>query len=116
MSAGARESVVIDVWTVPSGRQEEMIKEPLAAFEQFRQIDGFIEGGVLSNRDETKVASYLRMRSAADLQRASELEEVRERLSALAAIGSSRAEVYDRMWVIAPPRDRGSVQVSRGAV
>lgn len=115
MSTGAQESVIVDVWTVPSGRQEAMIKELHAAFEQFREIDGFIEGGVLSNGDETKVASYLRVRSAGDLPRGAKLEEVRDRLSALAAIGSSHADRYDHIWVIAPPRDRGPVHTSRGA-
>ena len=116
MSNGAQESVIVDVWTVPSGRHEAMIKELHAAFEHFRrEIDGFIEGGVLSNGDETKVASYLRVRSAGDLQRGAKLEEVRDRLSALAAIGSSHADRYDRVWVIAPPRDSGPVRISRGA-
>ena len=64
------ESVMIDIWTVPSGRQEEMTEGLRAAFEQFRLIDGFIGAGVLANYDGTKVASYVRMRSAADLQSA----------------------------------------------
>ena len=98
MSDCAQESVLIDVWTVPSGRQADMIKEPLAPFEPFRLIDGFIQGGVLAHGDDTKVASYLRVRSAADLQRGAVRDEVRGRMSALAAIGSSHADAYERMW------------------
>jgi len=115
MSTGVQESVVIDVWTVPSGRQKEMIEELLATFEQVRLIDGFIEGVVLADADETKVASYLRVRSAADLERGRKLEEVRERLSALEAIGIAHADRYDHMWVIASPTPSGPVRVSRGA-
>jgi hypothetical protein len=57
MSGSTQESVIIDIWTVPPGRQDEMVNELRAAFEQFRLIDGFIEGGVLANGDDTKIAS-----------------------------------------------------------
>ena len=109
------ESVMIDIWTVPSGRQEEMTEGLRAAFEQFRLIDGFIGAGVLANYDGTKVASYVRMRSAADLQSAAENDEVRERLRALEAIGSSHADAYERTCVIAPPMDSGPIEVNLGA-
>jgi hypothetical protein len=115
MSGSAQESVVIDIWTIPSGRQGEMINELVAAFEQFRLIDGFIEGGVLANGDDTKVASYVRVRSTAERERGAEHEEVRERMSALAAIGSSHADAYERVWVTASPRPGGPVHTSRGA-
>ena len=42
-------------------------------------------------------------------------EEVRERMSALAAIGRSHADAYETVWVTAPPRHSGPMQVSRGA-
>lgn len=115
MLGSTQESVIIDTWTVPSGRQEELINELLAAFEQFRLIDGFIEGGVLANGDDTKVASYVRMRSTTDSERAAEHQELRERMNALTAIGSSHADAYEHRWVIAPPRHSGPVQTSRGA-
>jgi hypothetical protein len=116
MPAIAQESVIIDVWTVPSGRQEEMIDALLAAFEQLRLFDGFLEGGVLANGDSTKVAAFVRMRSPADRQQGAERAEVRERMDALSAIGSSHADTYERMWVIAPPHHAGPVQTSRGAL
>ena len=72
MSGSTQESVIIDIWTVPPGRQEEMINELRAAFERFRLIDGFIEGGVLANGDDTKMASYVRVRSSADRERGAE--------------------------------------------
>jgi hypothetical protein len=114
MSGSTQESVIIDIWTVPSGRQEEMINELLAAFEQFRLMDGFIAGGVLTNGDDTQVASCVRVRSAADREGAAERGEVRERMRALATIGSSHADSYERMWVIAPPRHGDPPQTFRG--
>src|SRR5690242_18405553 len=110
MSALAQESVIIDVWTVPSGRQEDMINELLATFEQCRLLDGFIEGRVLANEDGTRVASFVRIRSAEDRQRGVERDEVRKRMKALTAIGSSHADAYERVWVIAPPTDSGPVE------
>jgi hypothetical protein len=115
MPTDSQESVMIDIWTVPSGRQREMTDELRAAFEDFRSIDGFIEGGVLANHDGTKVASYVRMKSPAELQRAAEQEDVRERMRALQAIGSSHADTHERVWVIAPPTDHGPVEVAYGA-
>jgi heme-degrading monooxygenase HmoA len=115
MSARSEQSVLIDIWTVPPGHQQQMIDELCAAFEEFRRIDGFIEGGVLANSDGTQIASYAKMRSAADLQRGMEQEEVRARIRALEELGSSHRDAYERLWVAVPPRDRGSVQVSYGA-
>ena len=111
----AQESVIIDTWTVPSGHQREMIDALRAAFEEFRLIDGFIEGGVLANTDDTTVASYVRVRSEDDWRSATEREQVREQIRTLESIGSSHADAYERRWVIAPPPDRGPVEVRPGS-
>jgi heme-degrading monooxygenase HmoA len=115
MSVRPQESVMIDIWTVPSGHQQEMAEALRDAFEDFRSIEGFCEGGVLANQDGTKVAAYLRMRSPAELQRAVEQDDARERTRELREIGSSHADTYERLWVIAPPMEHGPVQVSHGA-
>jgi heme-degrading monooxygenase HmoA len=115
MSARSQESVMIDISTVPSGRQQEMAEALRDAFEDFRSIDGFCEVGVLPNQDGTKVAAYVRMRSRAELQRATEQEDVRERIRDLQEFGSSHADTYERVWVVAPPMDHGPVQVSHSA-
>jgi hypothetical protein len=115
MSARSQESVMIDIWTVPSGRQKEMAEQLRDAFEDFRSIDGFREGGVLANQDGTKVAAYVRMRSPAELRRATEQVDVRERIGDLQEIGSSHADTYERLWVVAPPIEHGPVRVSYGA-
>jgi heme-degrading monooxygenase HmoA len=107
--------VIIDMWTVAPGRHQEMTKALRAGLEQLRVIDGFIEGDVLANGDQTRVASFVRFRSAEDWERATELEEFRERMRALEAIGSSHATAYERMAVIAPPMEHGPIEVSHGA-
>ena len=115
MSAQAQELVIVDMWTVPSGRHQQMADALRAAHEQLRRADGFIEGDVLSNDDDTKVATFVRFRSAEDWQRVAEHEEFREQMRALEAIGISHANAYERIWVIAPPTDRGPFDASYGA-
>ena len=70
---------------------------------------------MLANDDEAKVASFVRFRSAEDWKQATEREEFLEHMRALEAIGTSHADVYERMAVIAPPRDLGPTKVSYGA-
>jgi heme-degrading monooxygenase HmoA len=115
MASRAQELVIVDIWKVPAGRQQEMTDALRAALEQLRVVDGYIEGDVLANGNDTKVGSYVRFRSAEDWQRATELEEFREQMRALEAIGSSHADTYERISVIAPPTDRGPREVTYGA-
>jgi heme-degrading monooxygenase HmoA len=115
MAAHAEELVIIDIWTVGPGRQQEMADALRAGLERLRLIDGFIEGDVLANDDETKVASFVRFRSAEDWKRATEHEEFLDHMRALEAIGTSHTDVYERMAVIAPPRQLGPMKVPYGA-
>jgi hypothetical protein len=110
-----QESVLIDVLSIPSGRQTETLAALRAGLEAFRHIDGFVEAGVLTSRDGAKVAWYLSMRSAEDWESAAERAEICERLRALQSIGSSHTDAFDRIWVIAPPTERGPIEVSYGA-
>ena len=115
MSAQAQESVIIDIWTVPSGRQQEVIDELLAAFDDFRLVDGFIEAGALPSREKTKVAWYVRMRFVEDWKNAAACEPVRERIRALESIGGSPADAFERGWVILPPTKPGATAVTYGS-
>ena len=115
MSADAQELVIVDMWTVPPGHHQQMTDALRAAHEQLRRADGFIEGDVLSNDDDSKVAAFVRFRSAEDWQRAAELEEFREQMRALEAIGSAHPITYERISVIAPPSERGATEVTYGA-
>ena len=115
MSAHPQELMIIDIWTVAADRQQEMTRALRAGLDRLRLIDGFIEGDVLANRDRTKVASFVRFRSAEDWERVTENEEFLEHMRALEAIGTSHADAYERTAVIAPPRDHGRTKVSHGA-
>jgi len=115
MSAHSKELIIIDLWTVAPDRRQEMTRALRAGLDQLRLIDGCIEGDVLANDDKTKVASFVRFRSAEDWERATEHEEFLEHMRALEAIGTSHADVYERTAVIAPPRDHGPTKVSHGA-
>ena len=112
MSAHPQELVIIDIWTVAPGRKQEMAGALRAGLERLRLIDGFIEGDVLANWDETRVASFVRFRSAADWERATEDDEFLEQMRALEALGTSDGDAYERTAVIAPPRDHGPIRVS----
>jgi heme-degrading monooxygenase HmoA len=109
------ELMIIDIWTVAPDRQREMTRALRAGLDQLRLIDGFIEGDVLANGDKTKVASFVRFRSAEDWERATEHEGFLERMRALEAIGTSHPDAYERTAVIASPRDHGPTKVSHGA-
>ena len=115
MPARAKETVFIDVWSIPPGHQQEMIDVLLDAFEAFRLVDGFIEGGVLTTPDASKMAWYLRIELAEDRQRSEQRQEVCERIRALESIGNSRAEAFERVRVIAPRTDGGPVEVNYGS-
>jgi heme-degrading monooxygenase HmoA len=115
MSAHPQELVIIDIWTVAPGRQQEMADALRAGLERLRLIDGLIEGDVLANWDETRVASFVRMRSAADWERATEDDEFVEQMRTLESIGRSDGDAYERMAVIALPREHGPIEISYGA-
>jgi putative copper export protein len=61
------------------------------------------------------IAAYVRMQSLAELERATEQQELRERMRELQATGSSHSDTYEHVWVVAPPSDHGPVQVAHGA-
>jgi hypothetical protein len=109
------ESVIIGIWSVPSGREQEMIDALLDAFQELRLSDGFIEAGALQNREKTKVAWYLRMRFAENGNGAAEREGVRQRIRALESIGGSRVDAFERVCVIVPPSETGPTEVSYGS-
>jgi hypothetical protein len=65
--------------------------------------------------EETRVASFVRFRSAADSERATEENEFLEQMRTLEALGTSDGDAYERTAVIAPPRDHGPIRISFGA-
>ena len=66
MSPKEPESVIMDMWEVPPGRQQEVIDALRGLIEEMRPMEGFVDGRVHASLDGSKVVSYSTMRSAAD--------------------------------------------------
>ena len=110
-----QESVVIDVWDVPDGRQDEVIAALREVLERLRLVDGFVDGRILASLDGTKVISYSMMRSAADRTLAVGQQDIRDGLQRLEAIAVPDRNTYDLSCVFTA-RPHGPTAVSPGAV
>ena len=115
MSPNEQESVIMDMWEVPPGRQRELIDALRELLEQTRLVDGFVDGRIHASLDGTKVVSYSTMRSAADHQRVQERDEIRERMQALEAIAVPHRSAYQLECVYTAPTETGPADVSHGA-
>ena len=115
MSPSEPESVIMDMWEVPPGRQREVIDALRELLEQMRIIDGFVDGRIHASLDGSKVMSYSTMRSAADHQSFQERDEIRGRMQALEAIAVPHRSAYQLECVFTAPRETGPADMSRGA-
>ena len=115
MSPKEPESVIMDMWEVPPGRQREVIDALRELLEQARTVDGFVDGRIHASIDGGKVISYSTMRSAADHQSFQERDEIRERMQALEAIAVPHRSAYQLECVLTAPTETGPAQVSKGA-
>ena len=115
MSPEEQESVIMDMWEVPPGRQQELIDALRELLEQMRHIDGFVDGRIHASLDGSKVISYSTMRSAADHQRFQERDEIRARMQALEAIAVPHRSAYQLECVFTTPAGTGPEQFSPGA-
>ena len=115
MSPNEQESVIMDMWEVPPGRQQEVIDALRELLEQMRRIDGFVDGRIHASLDGSKVVSYSTMRSAADHESFQERDEIRKRMQALEAIAVPHRSAYQLVCVYTAPTETGPVDVSHGA-
>ena len=115
MSPKEPESVIMDMWEVPPGRQRELVDALRELLEQTRLIDGFVDGRIHTSLDGTKVISYSTMRFAADHQRVQERDEIRERLQALESIAVPHRSAYQLECVYTAPTETVPADVSKGA-
>ena len=107
MSPTKPESVIMDMWEVPPGRQREVIDALRELLEEMRSIDGFVDGRIHASLDGSKVVSYSTMRSAADHQSFQERDEIRERMQALEAIAVPHRSAYQLECVFTAPTETG---------
>ncbi len=114
MSPEEHESVIMDMWEVPPGRQQELIDSLRDLLEQARRTDGFVDGRIHASLDGSRVVSYSTMRSAADHQSFQERDEIRERMQALEAIAVPHRSAYGLVCVFTARAGTGPAQFSPG--
>ena len=105
MAPKEQESVIMDMWEVPPGRQQELIDQLRELPDQARRTDGFVDGRIHASLDGSRVVSYSTMRSAADHQSFQERDEIHERMQALEAIAVPTAAPTNSC-ACSPPRLR----------
>ena len=92
--ATPEQSIILDMWTVPDGRQEEFLKALEGLFELVRRLDGFLEGQILTGVDQSLFVCYARMRSAKDRDAALIDPEVEAGRRAIGGIAHPRPHAY----------------------
>ena len=93
-SVPPEQSIILDMWTVPDGSQDEFMNELVGLFELVRRLDGFLEGQILTGVDSSLFVCYARMRSARDRDAALIDPEVEARLRAIGGIAHPRPHAY----------------------
>jgi|GEM_PF-2781543 len=94
MTDAKQPSIVVDVWTVADGDQQEFIDTIVALFERMRAFDGFIAGELLQGANTTHFVSFARMRSAQDRDRVVEDRDIRMALRNLGGIARPHLNYY----------------------
>jgi hypothetical protein len=96
-------SIVVDVWHVADGSQEEFMDALVALVERVRALEGFVDGQILKGVDPTLFVSYVTMRSAQDREAAFLDGEVQEMLRAIGGLARQSPHAYTVARRFAPP-------------
>ena len=94
MSESAEPSIVVDVWVVTDGSQEEFMQALVGLFERLRALEGFVDGQILKGVDPTVFVSYATMRSARERDAALMDGEVRAMMRAIGGIARPTPRAY----------------------
>jgi hypothetical protein len=94
MSEIAEASIVVDVWVVSDGHQEEFMDALVVLFERLRTLEGFVDGQILEGVDRTVFVSYATMRSARDRDAAFLDREVRATIRSIGGLAHPSPHVY----------------------
>jgi antibiotic biosynthesis monooxygenase len=90
ITAGADLITLINVFTCPEVRQNELVEAlDRATREIFTRLDGFISANLHASLDQTHVVNYAQWRSIHDLDRAQEHPEVRKHVDEIMSIAES---------------------------
>jgi len=95
-------AILVNVWVVWDGYQQEFVETIVGLFEYARTFDGFIAGEVLRGANPTRFVSYLRMRSAEDRQRVLNDSEVAAFLRTAERIARPEVHTYDVLHAFGP--------------
>ncbi len=94
MSETVEPSIIVDVWVVSDGSQEEFMDALVGVFERVSALEGFVGGGILKGVDPTAFVSYATMRSASERDAAFMDSEVTAMMRAIGGIARPTPHSY----------------------
>ena len=94
MPETAEPSIIVDVWVVSEGSEEEFMQALVGLFERLRALEGFLDGQILKGVDPTLFVSYATMRSARERDAAFLDGEVRAMMRGIGGIARPRPHSY----------------------
>jgi hypothetical protein len=94
MADVAEPSIIVDVWVVSDGNQEEFMQALVALFERLRTLEGFLDGQILKGVNPTLFVTYATMRSARERDQAFLDVELRKMMRAIGGIARPRPHSY----------------------
>jgi heme-degrading monooxygenase HmoA len=94
MPESAEPSIIVDVWVVSDGHQEEFMQALVGMFELLRTLDGFVDGQILKGGDPTVFVSYATMRSARHRDAAFMHREIRAMMRSIGGIARATPHSY----------------------
>lgn len=90
ITAGADVLTLINVFTCPEVRQNELVEAlDRATREIFVHLDGFVSANLHASLDQTRVVNYAQWRSVEDFDRAQQHPEVRKHVDEIMSIAES---------------------------
>ena len=90
ITAGADVITLINVFTCPEVRQNELVAAlDRATVEVFMHLDGFISANLHASLDQTRVVNYAQWRSVADFDAAYSRPDVQKHIAEIMAIVES---------------------------
>jgi heme-degrading monooxygenase HmoA len=109
MAETAEPLIVIDVWVVSEGSQEEFMQALVGLFERLRTLEGFLDGQILKGVDRTVFVTYATMRSARERDAAFVDREVRATMRSIGGIARPSPHSYTvaRRFTPAPSAQSG---------
>ena len=94
MSDTREQAIVLDLWTVSEDDRDEFMAAMVGLFERLRELDGFIEGQILTGANPSLFATYARVRTAAERDAALIDPQVQALMRRLRQIAKPKPHAY----------------------